>query len=541
MKHEGLIWTAIFVGAAAVGLSSFWLPSPLPIDAPSISFSAARALEYVKNVAQAPHPTGSPENARVREYLLGKMRELGLNPREMKADVNGLKIINLYGELRGTVQTNAPMLLVSHYDSTPNGPGAADDASGVAACLEAVRALRAGGPLRNGISVLITDGEEAGDVCAGAYAFVRDQANLMKDLRLVVNMEARGNRGPVVMFQTGPDNAGRIQLFGKACPLPMAASFSEEVYRRMPNDTDLTEFLKAGKRGFNFAFTGGLEYYHMPQDTPENLSPRTLQHYGVCVLGLARELGQAGPASLESCLMPGDAIFFTPWRGWLARYPTWAGRLLAWATIGVFVLVLGNGFWRSALRVRLVIASFGVTLLGATLASIVGAGLVSSLVRLLKPSHFGPFVIGLPFDGLFLAVIVIAAAAITPCLRGRLLRRANASEALAGSLIVWVFLTVGTTMTLPGANYLFMWPLFFGTLGLLFTYGQGKDLQRGTLPQSVLTAAPASLLFAPTILLLHLTITIGIAPVSAALVALAVCLSPINLAKGESCLALQKN
>jgi hypothetical protein len=520
-------WLGVGAFAAAHGLSSFWLPAPLPAAAPPTSFSAARALEHVKAIAQAPHPSGSAENRRVRGYVLGRMRELGLKPRELEGQQDGVKLVNLYGELEGTQPAPPPLLLVAHYDSTPYGPGAADDASGVATVLETIRALQAGGPLRNCLGVLITDGEEQSGLF-GAETFVRDQPDLLRSVRLVVNLEARGNHGPVLMFETARDNGRLIQLFSRACPAPVAASFSQDIYRRMPNDTDFTVFKNAGKRGFNFSFVGGLVYYHSPQDTPGNLSLRTLQHYGSCILPLAAQLGAMDDRELEQCLGPGDATFFTLWRGQLAHYPSWLANGLALMTAGLFLFVVGKGLRSSTLHVRAIAASFGVCLLAVVLAAGQGAAVVFGLVRLFKLPHFGPFVIGLPLAGGILACLLLAAVAITLGLRARLLRQVNPAEGFAGALAAWVALTLAATTFLPGASYLFMWPAFFGTIALLLS-GAARGSPRGRMIlQALLTAVPAPLLLAPTILLFHQAITIGIAPVSAGLTALALCLMPLS-------------
>src|SRR6266480_2370141 len=502
MKPERVSRIGICAFAAALGLSSFWLPAPLPTDVPPTAFSAARAFEHIKNIARSPHPTGSPEDQRVREYVLARMEELGLKPRALNGEQRGVKIVNLYGELEGTQPTNPLILLVSHYDSTTHGPGAAEDATGVATCLETIRALKSRGPLRNRLGVLITDGEESQLGLLGAEAFVNHQPDLVQDLRLVVNLEARGNHGPALMFQTGRDNDGLIRLFSQACPLPVAASFSEEIYRRMPNDTDFTEFLKAGKRGFNFAFVGGIKYYHSPQDTPGNLSLRTLQHYGSCVLPLAAHLGQADDETLERSLRPGDATFFTLCRGLLVHCPSWLARALVFTTAVLFAIALGKGLWCSALRVRFIVASLGVSLLAAVLTIVTGAGVVFGLVRLFKTANYGPFVVGLPFECGVLACLLLAAIAITLGLRAWLLRRPNASESLAGALTVWVSLTLIANAVLPGASYLFMWPAFFGTIALLFSCCRGSGTRVRSLLQNLFMAVPAPLLLAPTILLL---------------------------------------
>ena len=44
--------------------------------------------------------------------------------------------------------------------------------------------------------------------------------------------------------------------------------------------------------GLNFAFGAGLAYYHTPEDTPENLDQRTLQHQGENALATARHFGR---------------------------------------------------------------------------------------------------------------------------------------------------------------------------------------------------------------------------------------------------------
>ena len=79
-----------------------------------------------------------------------------------------------------------------------------DDGAGVAALLETLRALRTGPPLRNDILFVITDGEEDG--LLGASAFVAENP-AAKDVRVVVNFEARGNAGESQMFETSAGNA----------------------------------------------------------------------------------------------------------------------------------------------------------------------------------------------------------------------------------------------------------------------------------------------------------------------------------------------
>ena len=50
-------------------------------------FSATRAMRDVREIAKRPHPLGSAENDRVRDYLVGRLRELGANPAVQTATV----------------------------------------------------------------------------------------------------------------------------------------------------------------------------------------------------------------------------------------------------------------------------------------------------------------------------------------------------------------------------------------------------------------------------------------------------------------------
>ena len=54
-------------------------PAPLPADAPADLFAAGRAQKHVEAIARAPHPMGSPESERVRETLVKRLSEIGLD------------------------------------------------------------------------------------------------------------------------------------------------------------------------------------------------------------------------------------------------------------------------------------------------------------------------------------------------------------------------------------------------------------------------------------------------------------------------------
>ena len=141
------------------------------------------------------------------------------------------------------------ILLLSHYDSVHSGPGANDGGSAVATLMETARALKPSSPLMNDVIFLFTDGEEVGLI--GAAGIAR-QNPWMKDVGLVLNFEGGGNAGPVILFETSPENAWLIGEVAKEARYPATISFSYEVYRNLPNDTDFTVFKNAGVPGFTY-------------------------------------------------------------------------------------------------------------------------------------------------------------------------------------------------------------------------------------------------------------------------------------------------
>jgi len=338
------IW---FLGLLAVG---FWLlsvygsgPSPLPADAPATEFSAARADAVLARLLgpEVPHPRGSPAAAAYRERLKAELARLGIPFEERTQD-------SCYGRNRwhfcGTVTniralaipgTGKEVLLMAHTDSVPHGPGACDDGCGVATILETLRALKARGLANNRpVAALFTDGEESGLLGSAAYA--RDPVSRART-GVVVNVEARGNRGQSLLFQTSPGDAALIDLYARAAPHPAASSLYAEIYKILPSDTDLTPFLEAGATGANFAFIGGVQDYHTARDRRAAISPRSLQHEGENVLAMTASLARADPASLKS----GDSIYVDLFTRWLPRLPRdWALPLSG----AVFVMIALAGY-----------------------------------------------------------------------------------------------------------------------------------------------------------------------------------------------------
>ncbi len=328
-----LMITATLFAVAA----SFWFlqiygagrPQAAPLDASPRAFSAARAEQVLARLLgpEIPHPVSSDENANVRARIVKELSALRVPAFVLRsfachevlsygvltcATVNDIIAVVRPGQGRA-------IALLAHYDSVPAGPGAADDESGVATVIETVRALQARGlGSRHPILAVLTDGEEAG--LLGAAAFLHEPA-LRTRVGAVVNVEARGNQGPSLLFQTSPGDGPLIDLYANKVPDYATSSVYAEIYRFLPNDTDLTLFIRDGVPSFNFAFAGNIADYHTALDRRANLDPVSLQQQGNNMLGVASGLEQADFGRLRG----GDAIFLDILGRALPRLPAiWA-------------------------------------------------------------------------------------------------------------------------------------------------------------------------------------------------------------------------
>ena len=129
---------------------------------------------------------------------------------------------------------------------------------------------------QSGLMVLITDGEELG--LLGAAALVNDP-EVRNRVRAYIDLDNAGSDVPAVLFETGPGNRALMTAWNVA-PEPRGGSVAEEVYKRLPNDTDFTIFKRAGIPGLNIGAIGDSYAYHTPRDTPDRLTDAVIRQMG---------------------------------------------------------------------------------------------------------------------------------------------------------------------------------------------------------------------------------------------------------------------
>lgn len=342
-----LIFLASLVFALLAAAFAMLTPAPLGADARQEIFSATRAMTDVEAIAARPHPIGSEDILRVRSYLTNRLTEQGLSvvdqgegrpiftPRRLPRTLVTGRVHNVVGILKGTSPELPAILLMSHYDTVPNSPGAADDTAGVAATLEIIRNLKASGPLKRDVIVLFTEGEEAGLLGSRHFFATSPEASRVG---LVLNLEARGGGGRAFMFETSDEAGGLISAFGQAVARPSANSLMSFVYHRMPNGTDLTNAIERGIPGMNFAFIGDELAYHTAYATPEHLDRGSLQHMGDQALALTRQLGNVDDLRARAPDRTYSDIFGL---GFIS-YPLWLGWVLVAIVAGLLAFAVAK-------------------------------------------------------------------------------------------------------------------------------------------------------------------------------------------------------
>ncbi|MBI5498642.1 MAG: M20/M25/M40 family metallo-hydrolase [Deltaproteobacteria bacterium] len=494
-----------------------------PAGAPATEFSAERALEHLRVLAKAPRPVGVPAHEAAREYILGELRRQGLAPEVQAAVWAGTRygvpfpvapVRNVVARLPGRASTK-PLALVAHYDTVLHAPGAADAGSPVATLLETLRALRAGPPLRNDVLFVFTDAEELGMV--GAQAFVAEHP-AARELGLALNLEARGVRGPAMMFETSSGNAALVDAFAAAATDPVSSSVFYDVARRLGHGTDFAIFRDAGVPGLNFAFSDGVECYHTPCDDLAHLSSASLQHLGDQALALARRFGNADLHDVRA----GDAVWFNTVGGHVVSYGTGWVVPIALFVLASFAAVGVLAWKKRVLRAR-------QTLLG--LAAFVGAVVVVPLAcwllwKGMHAVHDGLSLMraGDPYEpSLYRLGFILAALALSATVFAAARSRLELFDLAAGSALGWLLLLGVTTVVVPSGSHLFAWPLLFqlGALAFLAWRARPEPAAAAEIAVAAAAALPAVLLLAPLVVLLFPALRLPGVPAPAAVIAAA--------------------
>jgi hypothetical protein len=417
---------------------------------------------------------------------------------------------NIYGKIDGeNGEEGSYILLVAHYDSAGSNPqnndgysyGASDDGYGVATILEVLRDIRSSGKeLKNGIKVLITDGEEMQLI--GSREEFNNNLSLYKNVSYAINFEARGTSGPVIMFQTSEKNNKVLDLYKKA-NYPITTSLVTDLYK----DSGRSDFLNIkdkGIPGINFTTLDKVEYYHTPEDSYENISDKSLKHYGNQVLPIVEEFIYSDKYNDINYFKQGsDTIFFTILPNVVLDYSVTLGRILAILTIMiVIVLIIFN---KDKLKGILKVTGKNIIqiIFALILGLIISFGLATISGINFTLNHMGK----VPGDDIL--VIVLPILLLVLILKIEMKKKDNIKEKFFAGILLQAILLGASMIFLSGASYLIMIPLMLVIISLILIWITKREKAKYSL---LLGASVMIILYIPVINIFHMAFSIGALP-----------------------------
>jgi peptidase M28-like protein len=473
---DGRAWGRAWLASAAVAASVLLLvarseqpPRPRAADAPPTVFSEARAFPLIERLAAfGPRVPGTRAYRDASEALADELRRIpGIEVRLQEASgVHAYPFIPLTAQayrLRNVLARIAgrspdAILLSAHFDSTADGVGAADDLLGVAAAVEAARALAAGPTLERSV-ILCLDGDE--EDLLGSTAFLEDER--FPTVKAFVNLEGLPGGKTLILQASAP---WLVDSYRRSAPRPYGTVVAQDLFESgaLPADSDYHVYTLEGHLpGFNLATFHDGYALHTSRDRPSRIERGTLQDMGDKTLALARALADdPRPPKADATRV----IYYDVLGTLFVSYDATRGRWLALGSLLLVLAALALAWRRRTFGLRALVVGGAVTL-AASLAGVVvavAAGLALPLV-LHHPHGW--------FASPWLAVVTFAslAAGATLAVHARWSRGrevADCAHAIwAGSLALWsLALLLGTAMSVS-ATYVAQWWVLPGALGLL--------------------------------------------------------------------------
>ena len=249
-------------------------------------FDGKRAYRHVlEQCAFGPRPVGSEEGSQTAGYIQAELEKLGWATETQEfaySGVVGRNVIAARG--RGPV-----IILGAHYDtrSTANRdpvhpakavPGANDGASGVAVLLELARTLDVD---RAGVTVWLAffDAEDQGGINGWPFSVgashMAERLSVRPEAVVVVDMV--GDAEQEIFWEQNSDEQLMRKLWAVAADLGYEAYFVPE-YRHAIMD-DHVPFRERGLVAVDIV-DFDYPYWHTTEDTPDKVSPESLQRVG---------------------------------------------------------------------------------------------------------------------------------------------------------------------------------------------------------------------------------------------------------------------
>ncbi|NQT62737.1 MAG: M28 family peptidase [Candidatus Marinimicrobia bacterium] len=252
---------------------------------------------------------GSSGHDKAVEYLKDRMQVSGLEPYlehsyELSYQVESTPYTNLAGILPGLDRSLKPILLVAHYDTCGDQPGADDNAAAIAIWFEVLETLNKI-KLQRDIIFLFPDAEEPPRFLSehmGSTNFYETQ--LQDPIHAGLVLDLVGHDIPLegfeeLLFIFGAESHPELAEVLTEAKLPDGLKNIATLNRYVGDLSDHHVLRKHGEP-YLFFTCGRWEHYHQHSDTPENLSyakmARISQYLVEVIEALdSRELNEKSP------------------------------------------------------------------------------------------------------------------------------------------------------------------------------------------------------------------------------------------------------
>ena len=473
--------------SAILAYGVFTCPNAKPADYDG--FSGQRVLQDLEVISKEHHSVAHPqERARVREYLIGRLEELGADTvrlfrydslqgpfnKHVTYTFDAIDVLAEFAPASGADDCTW-LMFVAHYDSRYSQPmprrdtvwsyGAADDGYGLGVTLETVRNLvKDRANWNQGVKVLFTDAEEPGMV--GMTAIWENDREQFDNVGMIINIEGRGPWGPALLFETCAGSSRIMDLYAGSAKSPFTYSLTTVVYRIMPNFTDFT-IVKDHIPGMNFSTITDVNHYHTDLDNFSNVSAKTVQHYGAQILPVASEyVHNPKYADKDYLRSDSDTVNFTiPLLGLVNMSKTWY-LILNIAVFLLFILLLLLEMRRGGAKFSRVLGNAGL-ILGVALLVLAAGEFAAWLCAKIAGARFVMFGVtqGIMFDNAAMIVLSVVLALVTLLVYCKS-RRSQRNEAMLGALMLNFVLSAALLAAL-GENLMFLIPLTCSVAAML--------------------------------------------------------------------------
>jgi Zn-dependent M28 family amino/carboxypeptidase len=262
-------------------------------------FSGEHAYAHVVNqVALGPRPVGTEAGWNAGEQIIRELNRL-----DWEVDIQAFEFQGLRGRNIIARTGSGPIVMLgTHYDTRPISdresqpearhlpvPGANDAASGVAVLLEIARVLdveRTG----HEVQLVFFDAEDHGGIEEWPYSVGADVMvkNLKTTPEAVIIVDMVGDADQQIFFENFSDRALSTEVWNVAARLGYAEQMIPRVRHAIANDH--LPFIRAGIRAINI-IDFDYPYWHTQEDTPDKLSPLSLERVGRTLVTWLHELG----------------------------------------------------------------------------------------------------------------------------------------------------------------------------------------------------------------------------------------------------------